>query len=317
MDISKYYNYFTQLVQHFKNILDYCQAIRIAPPRYPYFDIRSFEENMATVVAQMPPFKHEFYAVAIKLDGSGKVNTGQHSSVKRSGLLFFNTPFQLLSWDILPDWKGYYIMFSKEFVAQSRHMQQLLTEFPFLKIDASVPFEIEATEADGLLWIYDRIYSEYRSMATDSLVIIESLVMTLLNYVQRYYLKQADSSSIRQAQRKADISLLSRFQTMIETSFYEEVNRDAKTHSPSYYAGQLAVHPNHLNATVKEITGHTAKAHIQRHLLRLAQSRLSQTDLSIKEIAYDLHFDSPNNFSAFFKKAASMTPNAYRKMTSS
>lgn len=30
------------------------------PPKYEQFDIRSFEENMPTVIQKMPPFRHAF-----------------------------------------------------------------------------------------------------------------------------------------------------------------------------------------------------------------------------------------------------------------
>ncbi|MDJ0645650.1 MAG: helix-turn-helix domain-containing protein, partial [Flavobacteriaceae bacterium] len=70
---------------------------------------------------------------------------------------------------------------------------------------------------------------------------------------------------------------------------------------------------NHLNAIVKQITGHTAKKHIQNHLLQLAKSRLLQTEMSVKEIAYSLHFDAPNNFNSFFKKQTGQTPSTFRK----
>jgi AraC-like DNA-binding protein len=300
-------------VQHFKNIPDYCKAINISNPKQPYFDIRSFEENMPSIVSKTKPFKHEFYAIAIKVEGSGKAITGHHTNFPEGATIFFNTPFQIISWDILPDWEGYYLMFTKEFVTQSKHLQNLLDEFPFLKIDKSIPFEIEPKEVSKLLAIYESIYEEQQSLKQDSLIIIEVQVLVLLNFVKRFFNTQVKKEEAEIAFRKADVNLLSRFQTLIETSFYENVLIGKKTHSPSFYAEQLAVHPNHLNATVKQITGHTAKNHIQNHILRLAKSRLLQTEMSIKEIAYALHFDAPNNFNSFFKKQTGQTPSTYRK----
>lgn len=301
-------------MKHFKTIKDYCKAIHIPQPIQPYFDIRSFEENMPTVVAKMKPFKHEFYAIAIKVEGSGKAISGHHTNFPEGATVFFNSPFQLLSWDILQDWEGYYLMFSKEFIIQSKHLQQLLTEFPFLKIDRSIPFEVRPHEVSKLLSIYEAIYEENQNLKDDSLLIIEAQVLLLLNFVKRFFNAQVSREEAETAFRKADINLLSRFQTLIETSFYETTLAGKKTHSPAYYAGELAVHPNHLNAVVKQITGHTAKSHIHSHLLRLAKSRLLQTDMSIKEIAYLLHFESPNNFSSFFKKLTKQTPNSFRKI---
>lgn len=300
-------------MQHFKTITSYCKAINIPNPKQPYFDIRSFEENMPTVVAKMEPFKHEFYAIAIKVEGSGKAISGHHTNFPDGATVFFNSPFQIISWDILPDWEGYYLMFSKEFITQSKHLQQLLTEFPFLKIDKSIPFEVKPEEVSKLLTIYEAIHEEQQNLSVDYLHIIEAQILVLLNFVKRFFNAQTNREDAEAAFRKADVNLLSRFQTLIETSFYETSLANKKVHSPSYYADQLAIHPNHLNATVKQITGHTAKTHIHNHLMRLAQSQLLQTDKSVKEIAYSLHFESPNNFSSFFKKMTGKTPNTFRK----
>ena len=300
-------------MQHFKTITQYCKAINIPDSKHSFFDIRTFEENMPTVVAKMTPFKHEFYAIAIKVEGSGTVISGHHKHFPEGATVFFNSPFQILSWDILPDWEGYYLMFSKEFVTQSKHLQNLLAEFPFLKIDKSIPFEVKPEEVSKLLSVYETIYDEQQHLKADSIVIIESLVIVLLNFVKRFFDEQANKEEASIAFRKADVSLLSRFQTLIETSFYDTDILSKKTHSPSHYADLLAVHPNHLNAIVKQITGHTAKAHINAHILRLAKSRLLQTNMSVKEIAYALHFEAPNNFSSFFKKHTAQTPNNFRK----
>ena len=300
-------------MKHFKTIYEYCKAVNIPQSKHPYFDTRTFEENMPTVISKMPSFKHEFYAIAIKIEGSGKAITGHHTNFPEGATVFFNSPFQLISWDILPDWEGYYLMFTKEFITNSNYLQHLLQEFPFLKIDQSIPFEIQPKEVSKLLSIYEAIYEEQQDIREDSLYIIEAHLLVLLNFVKRFFNNQVDKQDAETAFRKADINLLSRFQNLIEINFYESTQATKKIHSPSFYAEQLAIHPNHLNAVVKQITGHTAKKHIQNHILRLAKSRLLQTELTIKEIAYSLHFDTPNSFNTFFKKQTNRTPNSFRK----
>jgi len=155
-------------VKHFKTIEAYCNAIQIPSPKQSFFDVRSFEENMKTVVAKMEPFKHEFFAIAIKVEGSGKAITGHHTNFPEGATVFFNTPFQLVSWDILPDWKGYYIMFSKEFIASSKYLQKLLTDFPFLKIDQSLPFAVQPEEVSKLLSVFEVIYEENNQLREDA-----------------------------------------------------------------------------------------------------------------------------------------------------
>ena len=302
-------------MKHFKTISDYCKGINIPPSKHPHFDIRSFEENMPAVITKMPPFRHEFYAIALKADGGGKAVTGHHKDFPDGATFFFNSPFQVISWDIVPDWKGYYIIFSQDFIAQSKLFTNILQDFPFLKIDKSIPFQIAQSDLANILAIYTCISKEYHSSAQDKFQIIEAQVYLLLTFVKRYFEHQLDSKEAESQMRTADLKLLTRYQTLIQTSFYDsaELETFANLHSTTYYAQKLNVHPNHLNAVVKSITGFTALNHIHHHLLHLAKSYLAQTELSIKEIAYQLYFESPNNFSSFFKKQTGLTPSSYRE----
>lgn len=302
-------------MKHFKTIPEYCKAIGISSPKHSNFDIRSFDENMGQVKEKMPPFRHEFYSIAIKSDGGGKAISGHHTDFPEGVTIFFNSPFQILSWDIVPNWSGYYIMISQDFMASSHHFDKLLDDYPFLKIDESIPFEINKNDLPEILNIFAQIKSEYLSDNEDKFNFIQSYVLLLLNQVKRLFTKQVDSKQANEKIRKADLKLLSRFQKLIKTSFYPDAKLEtfANPHSPSYYAQVLNIHPNHLNAVVKSITGKTALNHIHNHILKLAKAELVQTELSVKEIAYNLHFDSPNNFSSFFKKNTEQTPLEYRK----
>ncbi|MEO1654804.1 MAG: hypothetical protein AAFU64_14755, partial [Bacteroidota bacterium] len=154
-------------MKHYKSISAYCEGIGIPPPRHPHFDIRSFEENMPVVHKHMPPFRHEFYAIAIKADGDGRVISGPHTDFPPGASIFFNSPFQIISWEILPNWKGYYLMFSSDFIAQSNYLASILRDFPFLKMEKSIPFEIEPEDQAPILNIYQHIQQEYHQKAPD------------------------------------------------------------------------------------------------------------------------------------------------------
>lgn len=302
-------------MKHFKTIESYCNTIQISKPKHPHFDIRSFGDNMETVIPKMLPFRHEFYAIALKVDGKGKAISGHHTHFPEGSTIFFNSPFQIQSWDIVPDWEGFYIMFSQDFISKSNFLQDILEHFPFLKIEKDMPFEVQKEDVQTILSIYESIQLEYNNDRLDKFQLIESYVLLLLNFVKRYFQDTVEHQEASAEIRKTDLKLLSRFKTLIETKFYDHLSLDnaSHVHSPSFYATILHIHPNHLNAVVKQITGLTAKQQIQNHVLNLAKSKLSQTQESIKEIAYSLHFDSPNSFSSFFKKMTSKTPNTYRK----
>ena len=265
----------------------------------------------------MASFRHEFYAIAIKADGDGKAITGEFSEFPEGTTIFFNTPFQVISWDIVPNWKGYYLMFSQDFIAQSRTLADILRLFPFLKIDQSIPFTIPREELPVITSIYEQIWREYKGQASDKFLLIEAYVFLLLSQVKRFFEQQVDANEAEKSMKAADLKLLSRYQSLIETSFYPDAKLEtfSNLHSTSYFAQKLSVHPNHLNAVVNRITGLTALNHIYQHLLALSKSYLTQTDWSVKQIAYSLHFDSPNNFSSFFKKNTEMTPGSFRQQS--
>ncbi|MEM9545539.1 MAG: helix-turn-helix domain-containing protein [Bacteroidota bacterium] len=302
-------------MKHIKTLKEYCEYIHIPPPKYDRFDIRSFAENMPTVLPQVPPFRHAFYAIALKIGGQGKAITSHYTDFPEGSVLFFNSPFQIVSWDIAPDWEGYYIMMTQEFLSDSHLYMDFLDQFPFLKIEEAIPFNINIQEAQEALEIFEKIRQEYHGTHEDKFDFINSYVILLLNHVKRYFNRQLQPKEADKVMRSADLKLLSRYQKLIELHLREEEewNSAKNLHSPSFYADLLNVHPNHLNAVVKNISGKTALQHIHLHLVHLAKSYLTQTNLSIKEIAYHLQFDAPNNFNTFFKKHTLITPGAYRK----
>ena len=76
----------------------------------------------------------------------------------------------------------------------------------------------------------------------------------------------------------------------------------------NFFAEKLNLSPNYLSDLLKNITGKNAQAHIQESLVERAKELLSTTNLSIKEIAYDLGFEYPQSFSTMFKKNTQQTP---------
>jgi AraC-like DNA-binding protein len=179
-------------------------------------------------------------------------------------------------------------------------------------MNKAIPFTVEQEDVELLAMIYEKIFQEYHSDNKDSFDFIWAYLNMLLLYVRRSYDKAIVSDpGLETTNRKGDISLVTRFQTLIEISFYP-LQENHYPHSVEFYADKLALHPNHLNAIVKRVTGKTALQLIQAHIITLAKSALSQTGLSIKEIAYELYFKEPTHFGSFFKKLTKQTPAQFR-----
>ena len=301
-------------MQHFATLEAYCKGIGIPKPRWASFDIRSFKENMATVKHQMPPFKHEFYALALKLEGSGFAKTGNYSTEQKKAVVFFNSPYQILQWDIAPDWEGYYVIFSEDFYRGTLSRKRITEDFPFLLIDNTVPLDLSDEEVTLFTKLFEDMYSEHRVNAANAQKIIQHYLHIALHKVARLYSRSTNSHTVTTTQRSQDLAIVSRFKTMLDLAFHPgNQYNDILPNQVQYYADKLHLHPNHFNAIVKRITDQSASEIIYTHILNLAKSKLTHTDKSVKEIAFELYYNYPNHFANFFKSRMKITPSQFRK----
>jgi len=291
-------------------IPDYCKEVNIPQPRYPFFDVRRFEDKVKTENATQSPFRHEFYAIALRHTGGNKQVNGSFLEAN----LFFNSPYQVISWDVLPDWKGWYIMFGQEFLLTNPAWKNFIVDFPFFRLDKSVPLNLKPPDINLADNFFEKIYEEYHSDNEDKFDFIQPYTSLLLVLTKRYFGIYDTNQQTSNVNRNADILLLSRFQTLVEASITDP-NAGAEIRQPSFYADKLHVHVNHLNAVVKRITDKTASSVIQNGIIIAAKSLLQHTDLSAKEVAFRLHFTEPAHFNSFFKKLTGITPKNFREQT--
>ncbi|UJH68833.1 helix-turn-helix domain-containing protein [Allomuricauda sp. SCSIO 65647] len=301
-------------IAHYHTLEAYCRAINIAPPKWSGFDIRSFGENMKSVKHKMPPFKHEFYAIALKLDGSGYAKTGNYSTEKLKATVFFNSPYQILQWDIAPDWNGYYIIFSEEFYRNPPNKNRITERFPYLLSDKTLPLSITTEETQVLEKLFQDMLFEFVAEQKQSQEIIRFYINILLLKVGRLFESQSKGLTIDREQRNNDIKTVSRFKTIMELAFQpDKTYGTSHPHQVRFYADKVNLHPNHFNAVIKRITDKSASEHIYGHILSLAKSKLLNSTTSVKEIAYELYYSYPNHFGNFFKTRTGMTPSEFRK----
>jgi AraC-like DNA-binding protein len=77
-------------------------------------------------------------------------------------------------------------------------------------------------------------------------------------------------------------------------------------------ASRLFLSHKHLTDTVQKETGNHPCHFYDLRIIEEAKKMLSQTDLSVSEIARILTYD-PSNFSKFFRKFTKQTPGEFRK----
>ncbi len=83
------------------------------------------------------------------------------------------------------------------------------------------------------------------------------------------------------------------------------------TRLPKEYAALLYITPNHLNALCHDLLGKTAGDLIRDRVLLEAKRMLTNLDMSVSEIAFDLNFQDNSYFNRFFKKNEGITPDDF------
>ncbi|RFS22797.1 helix-turn-helix domain-containing protein [Chitinophaga silvatica] len=99
---------------------------------------------------------------------------------------------------------------------------------------------------------------------------------------------------------------LNKFISLIDQHFKEE-------HAVSFYAKQLNITPNYLNILCRKNLHVSATYLIQNRAILEAKRLLQVSELSVKEIAFELGFYDHAYFSKFFKSQTGSTPTEFRQ----
>ena len=80
-----------------------------------------------------------------------------------------------------------------------------------------------------------------------------------------------------------------------------------------YVAETLNVSQKYLSSLLNVLTGQSTQQHIHGKLIDKAKEKLSTTDLTVSEIAYELGFEHLQSFSKLFKTKTKLSPLEFRQ----
>ncbi|MEO9069570.1 MAG: helix-turn-helix transcriptional regulator, partial [Ginsengibacter sp.] len=136
-------------------------------------------------------------------------------------------------------------------------------------------------------------------------VIIAQLEL-LLTYSERFYERQFITRKISNHQ------ILVRLEKILSDYFNNDDLIIKGLPSVQFVSETLNVSPNYLSGLLKVLTGQSTQQHIHNKLIEKAKEKLSTTELSVSEIAYELGFEHSQSFSKLFKAKTHSSPLAFR-----
>lgn len=127
-------------------------------------------------------------------------------------------------------------------------------------------------------------------LLTDTEIVL-SYLNALLTELNSAYFKNTAPTNVF----NTNLSKFIEFKLVVETNLTEQPSVNA-------IAEKLDLTTNSLYRIVKEYSGVSPKDFFTNRLMIEAQRKLQYSNLSVKELAYDLGFNDPDYFSRFFKK---------------
>lgn len=294
-----------------KTISEYHKLRGLPPPEHPLISLVDYSKIKQSAHGE-PALLFDFYLISIKRGIQGKMRYGQQSYDFDQGVMFFMAPNQLLKierdhhsrkklsgWMLLvhPD------LFWKTPLAKS------IRQYEFFDYAVNEALFLSEKEEETMNEIAAKIAQEYRAnIDTYSEQIIAAQIGVMLNYAERFYHRQFIT------RKKSSHSILQRLEKLL-TDYFNNDNL-ARNGLPTvqYISDNLNVSAVYLRSLLKALTGQNTQQHIHEKLIEKAKEKLSTTDLSVSEIAYQLGFEHPQSFSKFFKTKTRLSPVEFRGM---
>lgn len=202
---------------------------------------------------------------------------------------------------------GWALLFHPTLLAGT-HLDKAINGYGIYAYQSNEALALDPYERNIMASIMRSIRYELENFkGKQTLVIVVSYIGLLLNYCQQAFNRLHNTHPNKQTNDR-----LSQLYYILSNYYKEEKQHEQGLPSVSYCAEQMCITPNYLGDIIKQATGSTAIAYIQRFIIAKAKNMLIN-GLSVSETAYALGFDYPHHLSRMFKKVAGVSPTDYQE----
>jgi len=263
----------------------------------PFF-VAKLEHFSLRSDGKFPPQRHSHHYFELVLKGQGSKTVGCNKFEIADNMLI-TVPARVVQSGTYcsEELSGYVLGFDLDFFLKKAFPRYLVENKGMLNNSASPYMSLTTLQASQLVCILEFLLTECEDGSVDPFEneFIPIKILEFLILCERY-----SKHVVPSGDTKLYNKLIVDFNRLIENNFMDQ-------RTVNFYAAELNIHPNSLNAIVKFHSGHSAKSMINRRIADEAKYLLANTELSVKEIAGKLGFDDPNYFSYFFKRETDLS----------
>ncbi len=297
-------------IHTFSTISEYHRFRGLEKPQHPLISVVNFDEFKLLSENEPERILFDFYSIALKRNSNIKYKYGQQNYDFDEGVMFFMAPNQVFGVEVNANetvkLSGWMILIHPDFLWNTT-LANTIKQYGYF--DYAVNEALHLSEKEELILnnIVLNIQQEYNANIDKfSQDLIIAQLELLLKYADRFYNRQFLTRKISNHQ------ILNRLEELLNSCFLENQITENGIPSVQLVAEKLNVSANYLSSLLKVLTGQSTQQHIHDKLIEKAKEKLSTTQLSISEIAFQLGFEHAPSFSKLFKSKTKLSPLDFR-----
>ncbi|MEM9830080.1 MAG: helix-turn-helix transcriptional regulator [Bacteroidota bacterium] len=292
-----------------KTVSQYHKFRGLPGPAHPLISIFRIEEIAQLRDDEPEHIVQDFYSVALKKNVNCTLRYGQQDYDFDEGQMFFIAPGQVYSLrgNRNLTHSGWLLLIHPDFF-WSTSLTKKIKQYKFFGYSVNEALYLSEKEEKTIVSVLQSIAEEcHANIDQFSKPVIISQIELLLNYGDRFYHRQFLT------REKENHQILVRLEKLLTDYFNTENAMNDGLPSVQYISNMLNISPNYLSGLLKVLTGKSTQQHIHDKLIERAKEKLSLSELSISEIAYELGFEYSQSFSKLFKSKTGLTPSEFRQ----
>ncbi len=291
----------------FQSLTDFHRVFGLPKPLHPLISFTDMADIKILPKELPDSMVLDFYKIAYKTNLCGKAKYGQSYYDFGEGGLVFTAPAQIFESPGDTVKSGYLLLIHSDFFL-SYPLSKKIKEYGFFSYAANEALHLSDKEKATILSVFSILDDELNSRIDDfSQDVIISQVELLLNYSNRFYKRQFLT------RKAASNNLLQKLEEFLDDYFNNEKSLLQGIPTVQALSEHVNMSAGYLSDMLRSLTGQNAQQHIHNKLIEKAKEKLSVSDLSVSEIAYQLGFGFPQSFSRLFKTKTNLSPLEFRQ----
>ena len=294
-----------------KTISEFHRLADLPKPEHPLITVIDLEMLKRPLAEGSYTRVFDFYSISLKKNFHLKMRYGQQPHDFDEGILHFMAPGQVLTVEFekgqIHNPSGWMILFHPDLLWNTP-LAKKIKQYDYFGYAVNEALFLSDKEEVMITSIAKNMEYEYHTNIdrfSQSVVIAQLELM--LTYADRFYQRQFITRNI------AGQEILSKLEDLLNTYFSSGALTEQGLPTVTYIAEALHLSPNYLSGLLKTLTGQSTQQHLHDKLIELAKEKLSTTNMSVSEIAYELGFEHLASFSKLFKAKTKISPLEFRQ----